>query len=191
MVQSSPTVIRLVDLPEEAGRTTATLLSSLAMRLVTLHYTSGVSVIGSIIAGLSEAGREFRGTVEGRRFLRAFDKAGITKNGELIWESLRIADWARGLPPSPVLDHIRNDLALLLAEDLQEAMSAVPLPPESRYAGHQPKREDANFLDCLLGLLVYSRELTRSIEVLAEGHQEDTNTVEQHSGIRDGDAILR
>ena len=158
---------RLVDPEGEADRTTAALVSSLATRLIILHYTSGVSVIGSLLAGLSLAGRDAARTADGARLRRALLASPAARNGETLWAALRIGDMAAGLPATPVVDHIRNDLALLLAPDLAETLSAVPIPPalQSRAAGAAPG--EANFIDCLLGLWIHAREITRSIEGLA------------------------
>ena len=167
MSDAAPPRVRLVDPEGEADRTTASLVSSLATRLVILHYTSGVSVIGSMLAGLTLAGREVARTAEGARLRRALAATPATRNGEAIWAALRIGDIAAGLPATPVLDHVRNDLALLLADDLAETLAQPPTPPAmgSRSANGAPG--EANFLDCMLGIWAHAREITRSVESLA------------------------
>lgn len=158
---------RLIDAPDEAGRTTATLFASLAARLIALHYTSGVSVVGSTLAGLAEAGREISRTAEGARIRRAIENSTIKDNGDLLWKSLRVAAWTEGMPPAPVLDHVRNDLALLLSDDLAETIENVPAPPENRVKAGGRVPPDVNFVDTLMGLWVYSREIVNSVEVMA------------------------
>lgn len=159
--------ITLVDAPEEAGRTSASLVSSLAGRLLALHYTSGVSVVGSLVAGIAAVGREVGRTADGARMKKALERGGAARNSEALWRSLRIAEWTAGLPPSPVLDHVRNDLALLLDDDLEATLEDFPIaPPE--YGSQQPaSAEQVTSIDCLLGLWAYSREVVRSVESLA------------------------
>jgi hypothetical protein len=159
--------VRLVDAPDEFGRTTASLVSSLAMRLLTLHYTSGVSVVGSLRAGVAAAGREVAKTIDGMRLKQALLASQAGKNGEMLWAALRIGDWASGLPPSPVLDHIRNDLALLLAEDLSQSLSTVPMPGESRALVRDVEPQPVTFIDCILGLWIHSREIVNAVELIA------------------------
>ena len=158
---------RLVDPEGEADRTTASLISSLATRLIILHYTSGVSVIGSMLAGLTLAGREAAKTAEGARLRRALQATPAARNGDAIWAALRIGDMAAGLPATPILDHVRNDLALLLAGDLAETLAEPPAPPAMGSRGVAGSLGEASFLDCMLGLWVHSREVSRSIESLA------------------------
>ena len=182
--------VRLVDPPEEAGRTTATLFSSLAARLVVLHYTSGVSVVGSTLVGLAEAGREISQTAEGARLRRAIEQSTASANGETVWKALRIAEWTSGMPASPVLDHVRNDLALLLADDLDEVVANVPVPQETEIKQRTETPEDLNFIDTMMGLWVYSREIVRSLEALAEHMPQDGNRFEEGDDAANG-AILR
>jgi hypothetical protein len=170
--------VRLVDPEGEADRTTAALVSSLATRLIILHYTSGVSVVGSLLAGLTQAGQEAARTAEGARLRRALAASPAAQNGEAIWRALRIGDMAAGLPATPVVEHVRNDLALLLAPDLDKALGETPTPAalSSRATGGPPG--DANFIDCLLGLWIHAREITRSIEALATLAPADPATFE-------------
>lgn len=141
--------VLLVDDDEQAGRTTASLAGSLATRLLTLHYTSGVSVVGSIIAGLAALGREAGRTVEGARIKEALEQGRGAANGEAVWSAMKIGDWAAGLPPSPILDHVRNDLALLLAEDLDKALEQPLAPPEARVRSQAPVVEEVTCVDCI------------------------------------------
>jgi hypothetical protein len=185
--------VMLIDAKDEGGRTTASLFSSLAARLLALHYTSGVSVIGSIIGGFAALGREASTTVEGARVRRALEESHAAINGNAIWSSLRIADWTTGLPPSPVLDHVRNDLALLLAADLPETLQQVPIPPDTPVTRSMKDVEAVTCLDCMVGLWAYSREIVRAVETLAEPrlpprgevvHPEDTGPTGRGSLLR-------
>jgi hypothetical protein len=167
MSGGEPPKVRLVDPEGDADRTTAALISSLATRLIILHYTSGVSVIGSLLAGLTLAGHEAARSVEGARLRRALAASPAARNGEAVWRALRIGDMAAGLPATPVIEHVRNDLALLLAPDLEEALGETPAPPALRSRSADTALGEANFLDCLLGLWIHAREITRAIEALA------------------------
>lgn len=157
----------LVDPEGEADRTTASLVSSLATRLIILHYTSGVSVIGSMLAGLAAAGREAARTAEGARLRKALQASPASRNGEAIWAALKIGDIAAGLPATPILDHVRNDLALLLADDLAETLAEPPTPPAMGNRGGDGSLGEIRFLDCMLGIWAHAREMNRSIESLA------------------------
>lgn len=181
--------LRLIDSADEAGRTTATLFASLAARMIALHYTSGVSVVGSTLAGLAEAGREISKTSEGARLRRAIEASGASRNGEMLWNALRVAGWTEGMPVSPVLDHVRNDLALLLAGDLAETIDNVPAPPETAVARSAGGPVEINFIDTLMGLWVYSREIVRSVEMLAASAPEG-RTIERGDQVHTG-PILR
>lgn len=167
MSDAAPPRVRLVDPDGEADRTTASLVSSLATRLIILHYTSGVSVIGSMLAGLTLAGREAARSAEGARLRRALAATPAARNGEAIWAALRIGDIAAGLPATPVLDHVRNDLALLLADDLAETLAQPPTPPAMGSRAGEGALGEASFLDCMLGIWAHAREITRSVESLA------------------------
>ena len=156
--------VRLVDAPEEAGRSTATLLASLTARLATLHLISGADAIGSLAAGLASLGREVAGTAEGAQLRRALERGRAGTNGPAMWSTLRIDDWASSLPPSPVLDELRNDLALLLADDLDQTLELLPIPPEPASARSAMEPAPATFVDFTLGLWAFSLEVVRAVE---------------------------
>jgi hypothetical protein len=159
--------VRLVDAAGGPGRTTATLLASLAARLGTLHLVSGGAAVGSLVAGFAALGRELRQTVPGARLHRAIESTRAGTNGDALWSALKVGDWASGLPPSPILDHLRNDLALLLADDLEDTLALLPIPGES--AGAQAPADDgerASFADCVLGLWAFAREISRAVDAL-------------------------
>jgi hypothetical protein len=182
----------LVDPEGEADRTTASLVSSLASRLIILHYTSGVSVIGSMLAGLTLAGREVARTAEGARLKARLEASPAARNGEAIWAALRIKDMAAGLPATPVLDHVRNDFALLLATDLAETLLAPPTPPAMGGRNVEGSLGEANFIDCLLGLWVQAREVTRSIDALAGQASREPPVFREGPGSGDaGPTLLR
>jgi hypothetical protein len=163
---SSPARVRLVDAPGESGRTTATLLASLAARLGALYLVSGADAVGSLAAGFAELGRRVGETAEGSRLRQAIESGLAGTNGDAIWSALGIETWVSSLPPSPVLDQLRNDLALVLAEDLAETLELMPIPGEPAGDRAAPPAPAA-FADLLLGLWAFSRELVDAVEVLA------------------------
>jgi hypothetical protein len=182
--------IKLIDPSDDADRTTSTLFASLATRLITLHYMSGVSAIGSTLAGLAVLGAEISKTAEGARIRRALAASQACANGERIWKVLHIASLTGGVPASPVLDHVRNDLALLLSNDLNEVVANPPSPQEARPRRIAAAPIESTFLDTTLGLWAYSREIVLSIEALARQGAEMTTEIELGDGLGDGE-ILR
>jgi hypothetical protein len=127
---------------------------------------SGADAIGSLTAGFAALGREVSRSAEGARVRKALEGGRAATNGNALWSALRISEWASGLPASPVLQHLRNDLALLLADDLEDTLELLPIP--SQPVGAQPleNSESATFLDCVVGLWAFSTELIRSVEAL-------------------------
>jgi hypothetical protein len=158
--------VRLADAPDE-GRTTATLVASLAARLGTLHVISGSTAVASLVQGFAALGREVSRSAEGARLRRALESGRAGMNGDALWTALRLGDWTAGVPPSPVLDQLRNDLALLLAGDLAETLALLPIPGQPAGAAGGDDGEPATFLDCALGLWAFSSELVRGVEALA------------------------
>lgn len=164
---SAPVRVRLVDAPGEAGRTTATLLASLAARLGALHLVSGADAVGSIAAGLAQLGRGVGETAEGARLRQALEQGRVGANGDAVWSALAVDRWVSSLPPTPVLDQLRNDLALVLADDLAETLELMPIPGEAAGERAEPPAP-SEFVDLLLGLWAFSRELVVGVEALAE-----------------------
>lgn len=159
--------VRLVDTPAGPDRTTATLLASLEARLMTLYVVSGADAIGSLVAGFAELGREVSRTAYGARLRKAIEAGRPGVNGDTIWAKLRITDWASSMPASPILDQLRNDLALLLADDLEAAFDLKSMPPRMAGVSGSKPIEPVTFVDCVLGLWAFSTELSRLVEALA------------------------
>jgi hypothetical protein len=162
---SEPTV-RLIDAAAGPGRTTATLIASLTARLSMLHLVTGAGAVGSMVAGFAALGRKVTETAEGQRMRRALESTRAASNGDALWRSLFIDRWASGSPAAPVLDQLRNDLALLLAGDVEETLKLLPLPG-APVGGVPADDAEASFLDCLLGLWAFSRQFTAAVEALA------------------------
>jgi hypothetical protein len=159
--------VRLIDCADEPGRTTATLVASLAARLGILNLMSGADAVGSMTAGFAALGREVGRTAEGTRLREAIEAGRPGANGNALWKALRLEEWISSMPPSPVLDQLRNDLALLLVDDLEETLQLMPIPGQSVGAKGASQPAPATFADCLLGLWAFSTELIRSVEALA------------------------
>lgn len=159
--------VRLIDAHDGPDRTTATLLASLEARLLTLYVISGADAIGSLVAGFAALGREVSRTAKGAKLRKAIEAGRPGVNGDMLWTKLRIADWASSMPPSPILDQLRNDLALLLADDLEATLELRPMPNQMAGVSGSPPIEPVTFVDCVLGLWAFSTELTRVVEALA------------------------
>jgi hypothetical protein len=183
--------VKLVDDASESGRSTATLLASLAARLGTLHVITGGTAIGSLTAGFAELGRAVSATPRGARVRRALELGRPGVNGEAIWESLRIGEWASAHPPAPVLDQLRNDVALLLADDLEDTLDLLPIPGES--TGERGTREvpPTTFLDFAVGYWAFSREVTLAIEALAEPTMGPPSGVSEPAAAESDGPLLR
>jgi hypothetical protein len=159
--------VRLVDAAGESGRTTATLLASLTARLATLYLVSGADAIGSLVAGYAELGRQVARTAEGARLREAIETGRAGTNGRALWDALRIREWASSLPPTPILDQWRNDISLLLADDLEEMLGLLPVTGETAGARGAVAPEEAELADALLGVWAFAVEAQRVIEALA------------------------
>jgi hypothetical protein len=158
--------VRLIDRSEGPQRTTATLVASLAARLASLYFVSGADVIGSITAGFCALGREASRTVEGARIREAIEKSMAGSNGHALWDTMRISEWVATMPASPILDQLRNDLALLLSDDLKATLQFMPIPSHRTGLETAPPQERGSFVDCVLGMWAFSRELLRAVDQL-------------------------
>jgi hypothetical protein len=157
--------LRATDDPAGHPRTTGTLVASLAARLGALGYVSGGQAIGSQLAGIAALGKEVSQTEHGRRLRTALRHTRAAGNGEVVWRALRIGAWLSTMPPSPVLDELRNDLALLLADDLDQALDTIEEVAPPLTGAAQPQRVD--FADLMVGLWAWGRELANSVETAA------------------------
>jgi hypothetical protein len=159
--------VQLIDSADEPGRTTATLVASLAARLGVLHLMSGADAVGAMTAGFAALGRVVSQTAEGARLREALEAGRAGTNGDALWKSLHIEEWISSMPPSPVLEQLRNDVALLLADDLEDTLQLMPIPGQTVGAQGAKEPQPVTFIDCLLGLWAYSSEVLRSVEALA------------------------
>jgi hypothetical protein len=161
--------VLLVDDADAPGRTTATLIASLSARLATLHFVTGATAVGSLTAGFAALGREVARTAEGARIRQAIERGRASSNGDAIWAVLGIGAWASGHAPSPILDQLRNDIALLLADDVHDTLAqpGMPNPPAGTRHVAEIDPPPVEFSDYLLGMWAYAREVVRSVEALA------------------------
>lgn len=167
----------MIDAEDTAGRTTATLVASLAARLMALHFISGADAIHSLTSGFAELGREVSRTTEGTRLREALCRSQVAANGDALWRALLIAEGASNATPGPVLEQLRNDIAILLAQDLPETLGAMPIPAESPAAAPTPTQQPVTFLDFIVGYWAFSREVVAAVDALAEPGQGATPTV--------------
>ncbi len=152
---------------EPFARTTSALLGSLVSRIAALMYVSGFEAIGSQIAGFAALGREARQTSDGARMANALESSSLGANGEALWSGLKLTEWLSKSPPSPVLNDISNDLALLLSPDLYEALHdlATGELPIGRSPLATP--HDVSFVDAVVGFWVLGRRLVDACDAIA------------------------
>ena len=122
--------VKLADTATGPGRSTATLLGSLHSRITALYSCSGADAIASLTAGFAELGRAVSKTSRGARLRHAMERTRATVNGRNVWKKIRLTEWTCGIYPAPILDQLRNDLALLLADDIDPMLEAMPIPGE-------------------------------------------------------------
>lgn len=160
-----------IDIEDTAGRTTATLVASLAARLSALYFISGADAVASLTSGFAELGREVSKTVDGARLREALTTSMVAANGESLWRVLRIGDGASTAVPSPVLAQLRNDVALLLSDDLDSVLNRLPIPAEAPTGALPPPQQTVTFLDFIIGYWAFSKEVVASVDALAQlGH---------------------
>lgn len=191
MSAASSDRVRLADPPAQTGRTTATLLASLAARLATLYAVSGAAAVGSIVAGFAAIGREVSRTAEGARLRRALERGRIATNGDALWTTLRIRQWASLVPSAPLIEQMRNDMALLLAPNLLETLALLPIPGEAAGTTVDAEEPPSEFLDCMIGMWSFSREMVATIEGLAAPTKDTDIVIEQSQPVTPKGSILR
>lgn len=159
----------LLDDPSGDRRTTRAALGSLMARINTLHVVSGAHAVGSLVAGLAVLGREVSRTAEGARVREALTATRIGANGEALWSTLGMDTASSALPPTPVLEDLRNDLALLLATDLESALDELDLVDPGEQIGVLREPEPNECIDLVIGLWAYSREILAVVDDLVAG----------------------
>jgi hypothetical protein len=192
-MEAAPNRVQLIDEPEGPGRTTATLVASLTARLATLSLISGADANGSLTAGFAALGREVGRSAQGSRLRSALEASRAGNNGNALWRALNMRAWLAGMPASPVIEQLRNDVALLLAGDLNDVLAVLPIPAQSAAGRVEDEKEPYTFLDCALGLWAFSSEVVRSVEALAAATASSRGEFVQHedSAATEDGALLR
>jgi hypothetical protein len=162
---SAPARVTAADDPDGHPRTTRALVAALLGRLTTLGFVSGGDAIGSQLAGIAALGREVSATADGARLRESLRRSRSGANGDLVWQALGLDRWLSGQSPSPVVEDLRNDLALLLADDLDEVLEVPGAagPP----SGPVPAPVPVTFLDLMVGLWAWGREVSAAVECAA------------------------
>jgi hypothetical protein len=160
------------DAADGTPRTTGTLLASLVVRVRTLALLSGSQAVGSLVAGTAALGRDVSASAEGARIRAALERTRAGINAEALWSALRLGDLASILPPTPVLEDLRNDVALLVAPDLEHALAELDEGSLGAGIGLVREPQPVDVLDFLVGLWLLSRFLGDAIELLAEPARE-------------------
>jgi hypothetical protein len=89
-----------------------------------------------------------------------------------------------------VLDQLRNDVAVLLVDDLDPALETMPIPcPPSPHGPPEPAK--VAFADYLLGMWAFSLELVRSIESLAAPTLTSSGAFTEAAGTEQAGPLLR
>jgi hypothetical protein len=161
-------VVVLGDAPDGAARTTGALLASLVVRTRTLALLSGSQAIGSLVAGVAALGREAAaGSAEAARLRSALERTRPGVNAEALWSALRLGDLPSILPPTPVLEDLRNDLALLVAPDLEQSLAELDERSLGTGIGLVLEPQPVEVLDMIVGLWVLSRFVGDAVELIA------------------------
>jgi hypothetical protein len=154
----------LVDDPAGTPRTTATLLASLVARVRTLPLLDGAQAVGSMVAGIAAAGRRVATTAEGGRLRAALAANRVGVNGAALWSALGLDATTSALPPRPVHDDLRNDLAVLLASDLVDELERLDETLVAQGIGAVDDPAEVDFLDFVVGLWFLAGEVVDVIE---------------------------
>ena len=101
-------------------------------------------------------------------------KSVAASHGRVTWQNPGLACCGESITKQlsvvvrPVLDHLRNDMALLLATNRHETLALLPIPGEPAGTSAPAEEPPSEFLDCIVGMWEYSREMVAAVEALAE-----------------------
>ena len=188
---SSIPVILVDDAPDGPARTTRTLLASLVVRTRTLALLSGSQAVGSLVGGVAALGKEASAQGEGARIREALQRTRPGVNAEMLWSTLRIGDLASLVPPTPVFEDLRNDLALLLAPDLDHALGELDALELSAGLGLVREPQPVEVLDVLVGIWMLGRFVGDAVELLAASAPPDTGPGDPDTRDVQGGPLLR
>lgn len=162
-----PVEIALID--DHGPRTTADLVGSLLARVATLHAVTGAQAVGSLVAGLGALGRRSaETTADGARLRETLRASRVAANGDDLWSRLGTGAALAASPPSPILADLRNDLALLLAHDLDAALADLDLIEPAEHIGALAEPEPIDCVDLVVGLWAYSSEIVSAVQALTD-----------------------
>jgi hypothetical protein len=162
-------VVDLIDDPAGVPRRTATLLTALLSRSAAVSMISGAQTLASIAAGLAALGRQMGTTVEGSRVRQALANSRAGHNLDLLFSELGFGDLVAVSSPTPVLEDLHNDLALLLAPDLGDAIeSAQSGAVNGTAVAPVAPAQAVDPIDFLVGFWAYSRQVADSVEALVD-----------------------
>ena len=148
-------------------RDTGALLGSLIARLNTLQVITGGQALGSIVAGFAQLGRDAARTAEGARVREALLATRVAGNGEALWARLGMdAAWS-AFSPTPVLEDVRNDLALLLADDLSARLADIEAIDPAERIGPLRAPEPIECIDVIVGMWASSREIVAAVDLIS------------------------
>ena len=184
-------VVVLEDAPDGVVRTTGTLLASLVVRVRTLALLTGSQAVGSLVAGVAALGSQAAADAEGARLRSALARTRPGVNAEALWSALRLGELASTLPPTRVLEDLRNDVALLVADDLERVLTGFDETSVSAGIGlvHEPTPVDV--LDFLVGLWALGRFVGDTLELLVESAEFDAELTEADELDPEGGPLLR
>ena len=91
----------------------------------------------------------------------------IASNGDALWARLGMhAAWS-AFSPTPVLEDVRNDLALLLADDLSSALADIDSVDPAERIGPLRVPEPIECVDVIIGMWAYSREIVAAVDLIS------------------------
>ena len=85
----------------------------------------------------------------------------------MLWSALSLGDFASIVPPTPVLEDLRNDVALLLADDLEPALADLDALSLGSGLGLVRDPRPVDVLDVLVGMWVLGRFVGDAVELLS------------------------
>lgn len=149
------------------ARSTSDLVGSLLARAATLGVVTGGQALASLVAGLAALGREAATTTsDGARLREALLESRIAANGEALWARLGTGDALAAAPPSPILEDLRNDVALLLAHDLDAVLADIDMIEPSEHIGPLAEPDRADCVHLIIGLWAYASEIVAVVDAL-------------------------
>jgi hypothetical protein len=168
-----------------------TLLASLAARVRTLGLLNGAQAVGSMVAGIAALGRLVGSTDQGARLRAALEASRLGTNGAALWTALSLDTSSSTLPPRPVYEDLRNDVALLAAPDLLEALERLSESDLQEGIGLVAEPEEVMFIDFIVGLWFMAGEIVDLIDAMSGTKLERPGSVAGSDEPHRGGSVLR